>query len=69
MPKLFQNYTEHNSKTLASFNFNAPKEMNTPFHAFSDIIQILKAIISSIINDVTTSSGRRIEPIKLVSKK
>lgn len=34
MPKLFLNYTEYNSKTLASFNFNAPKEMNTPFKLF-----------------------------------
>lgn len=37
--------------------------------AFSDIIQILNRIISSITNDATTSSARRIEPIKLVNKK
>lgn len=29
MPKLFLNYPQYNSKTVASFNINAPEEMNT----------------------------------------
>lgn len=37
--------------------------------ALSDIIQILKRIISSITNYATTSSARRIEPTKLVRSK